>query len=61
MDDDLILIPVQKYVVLGNVIDLNYPVGQFVMIVVIFILFTNIKSRLFLSEFIKHGKTYTVI
>ena len=46
MDDDLILVSVSKHVVLGNIIDLNSPVGQFMLIVGIFILFAKIKSRL---------------
>ena len=44
--DDLILVPVPKHVMLGNIIDLNSPVGQFALIVGIFILFAKIKSRL---------------
>ena len=48
MDDDLILVPVPKHVMLGNIIDLNSPIGQFALIIGIFILFAKIKSRLFL-------------
>jgi len=47
MDDDLILVPVPKHIVLGNIIDLNSPIGQFALIIGIFILFAKIKSRLF--------------
>jgi len=46
MNDDLLLVPVPKRVVLGNVIDLNSPIGQFALIVGIFILFAKIKIRL---------------
>lgn len=42
IDDDLILIPVPKHVVLGNIIDLNSPIGQFALIVGVFILFTKL-------------------
>ena len=45
--DDLILVPVPKHVMLGNIIDLNSPIGQFALIIGIFILFAKIKSRLF--------------
>lgn len=43
MDEDLILLPVSKYIALGNIIDLNSPVGQFVLIVGIFIFLLKIK------------------
>lgn len=45
MDEDLILLPVPKYIVLGNIIDLNSPVGQFVLIAGIFIFLLKIKKR----------------
>jgi len=45
MDEDLILLPVSKYIALGNIIDLNSPVGQFVLIVGIFIILLKIKKR----------------
>lgn len=45
MDEDLILIPVPKYVALGNIIDFNSPAGQFVLIVGIFIILLKIKKR----------------
>lgn len=44
MDEDLILLPVSKYIALGNIIDLNSPVGQFVLIVGIFIFLLKIKK-----------------
>ena len=48
--DDLVLAPVPKYVVLGNIIDFNSPAGQFILIIIIFILCVKvvIKSRLFM-------------
>ena len=46
MDDDLILVPAPKHVVSGNIMDLNSPVGQFALIVGVFILFAKIKIRL---------------
>ncbi|MEA2020926.1 MAG: DUF2330 domain-containing protein [Candidatus Caldatribacteriota bacterium] len=46
IDDDLILIPIPKHVVLGNIIDLNSPIGQFALIIGIFILFAKIKTKL---------------
>ena len=48
--DDLVLAPVSKYVVLGNIIDYNSPAGQFILIIIIFILCVKvvIKSRLFM-------------
>jgi hypothetical protein len=45
MDEDLILLPVSKYIALGNIIDLNSPVGQFVLIVGIFVILLKIKKR----------------
>ena len=45
MDEDLILLPVSKYIVLGNIIDLNSPVGQFILIAGIFIFLLKIKKR----------------
>lgn len=45
MDEDLILIPVSKYIALGNIIDLNSPIGQFVLIAGIFIFLLKIKKR----------------
>lgn len=45
MDEDLILLPVSKYIALGNIIDLNSPVGQFVLIVGIFIFLLKKKKR----------------
>lgn len=44
IDDDLILVTTPKHVVLGNIINLNSPVGQFLLIVGIFILFIKIKN-----------------
>lgn len=43
MDEDLILLPVPKYIVLGNIIDLNSPVGQFILIAGIFVILLKIK------------------
>ena len=45
MGEDLILLPVPKYIALGNIIDLNSPVGQFVLIVGIFVILLKIKKR----------------
>jgi len=45
MDEDLILVPVPKYITLGSIIDLNSPVGQFVLIIGIFIFLLKIKKR----------------
>ena len=47
MDEDLILLPVSKYIALGNIIDLNSPVGQFVLIVGIFIILLRTKRGIF--------------
>ena len=46
MGDDLVLIPVPKYIALGSIIDLNSPVGQFVLVIGIFIFLLKIKSRI---------------
>ncbi len=43
MDDDLLLIPVPKYITLGNIIDLNSPIGQFILIAGIFVILLKIK------------------
>jgi len=45
MDEDLILLPVPKYIALGNIIDLNSPVGQFVLIIGIFVILLKTKKR----------------
>jgi len=45
MDEDLLLVPVPKYIALGNIIDLNSPIGQFVLIVGIFVFLLKIKKR----------------
>jgi len=45
MDEDLILVPVPKYITLGSIIDLNSPVGQFILIMGIFIFLLKIKNR----------------
>jgi len=45
MGDDLVLVPVPKYVVLGNIIDINSPVGQFILIMGIFVFLLKIKMR----------------
>jgi len=45
MDEDLLLVPVPKYIVLGNIIDLSSPVGQFILIVGIFVFLLKIKKR----------------
>ena len=45
MDEDLILLPIPKYAALGNIIDLNSPVGQFVLIIGIFIFLLKIKKK----------------
>ena len=48
--DDLVLAPVPKYVVLGNIINISFPIGQFALIVGIFILCLKIivRRRLFM-------------
>ena len=45
MDEDLMLVPVPKYIVLGSIIDLNSPVGQFILIAGIFIFLLKTKKR----------------
>ena len=45
MGEDLTLLPVPRYIALGNIIDLNSPVGQFVLIVGIFVILLKIKKR----------------
>ena len=45
MGEDLILLPVSKYIALGNILDLNSPVGQFILIVGIFVILLKIKKR----------------
>jgi len=45
MGEDLILVPVPKYITLGSIIDLNSPVGQFILIMGIFIFLLKIKNR----------------
>ena len=45
MDEDLILVPVPKYIALGNIMDLNSPVGQFILIIGIFVFLLKIKNR----------------
>jgi len=45
MDEDLILVPVSKYIALSNIINLNSPVGQFILIAGIFIILLKIKKR----------------
>ncbi len=45
MGEDLILLPIPKYIALGNIIDLNSPVGQFILIVGIFVILLKIKKR----------------
>jgi len=49
MGDDLVLVPVPKYVVLGNIIDLNSPVGQFILIIGIFVFLLKIKNKVLKS------------
>ncbi len=45
MDDDLLLIPVSKYITLGNIMDLNSPIGQFILIAGIFVILLKIKKK----------------
>jgi len=45
MGEDLILLPIPKHIALGNIIDLNSPVGQFVLIAGVFIFLLKIKKR----------------
>jgi hypothetical protein len=49
MDEDLILLPVPKYIALGNIIDLNCPVGQFILVIGIFVFLLKIKNRVLKS------------
>ena len=49
MGDDLVLVPVPKYLVLGNIIDINCPVGQFILAIGIFIFLLKIKNRILKS------------
>lgn len=49
MEDDLVLVPVPKYLILGNIIDLNCPVGQFILAIGIFIFLLKIKNRILKS------------
>jgi hypothetical protein len=49
MGDDLILTSVPKYLVLGNIIDLNCPVGQFILAIGIFVFLFKIKNRVLKS------------
>lgn len=44
MGEDLILLPVPKYIASGNIIDLNSPVGQFILVIGIFIILLKIKN-----------------
>ena len=45
MGEDLVLVPVPKYITLGSIIDFNSPVGQFILFVGIFIILLKIKKR----------------
>jgi len=45
MGDDLVLVPVPKYITLGSIIDLNSPVEQFILVIGIFIFLLKIKMR----------------
>lgn len=45
MGDDLVLVPVPKYITLGSIIDLNSPVEQFVLVIGFFIFLLKIKMR----------------
>ena len=45
MGDDLVLVPVPKYIALGSIIDLNSPVEQFILVIGIFIFLLKIKMR----------------
>ena len=47
MDEDLLLVPAPKYIALGNIIDLNSPVGQFILIAGIFIFLLKTKRGIF--------------
>ena len=45
MGDDLVLVPVPKYITLGSILDLNSPVEQFILVIGIFIFLLKIKMR----------------
>jgi len=45
MDEDLLLVPVPRYIALGNIMDLSSPIGQFVLLIGIFIFLLKIKKR----------------
>jgi hypothetical protein len=45
MGEDLVLVPVPKYTALGSIIDFNSPVGQFILVIGIFIILLKIKNR----------------
>ena len=45
MDEDLLLVPVPKYIALGNIIDLSSPIGQFILLIGVFIFLLKIKKR----------------
>jgi hypothetical protein len=45
MGEDLILLPVPKYITLGSIIDLNSPIEQFILVIGIFIFLLKIKMR----------------
>ena len=45
MSEDLILLPVSKYIALGNIIDLNSPIVQFVLLIGVFVILLKIKKR----------------
>jgi hypothetical protein len=49
MEDDLVLVPVPKYLALGNIIDLNCPVGQFILVIGIFVFLLKIKNKVLKS------------
>ena len=44
MGEDLVLVPVPKYIALGSIIDFNSPVGQFILVIGIFIILLKIKK-----------------
>jgi len=45
MDEDLLLVPVPKYIALGNIIDLSSPIGQFILLIGVFIFLLKMKKR----------------
>jgi len=49
MGNDLVLVPVPKYLALGNIIDLNSPMVQFILIMGIFVFLLKIKNRVLKS------------